>query len=152
MGTVSKLFNLNTALILKKIFPKQRNHKGEEIVSFGIKVEKQRAKGTGLGGYTFTCEDGIWLYTKKKENTYLNEDSKSLYIALLLLDDRIKKQADIGKLVGCNSAYVSQVKKYPKYKHLFNTDGTPTDDRQDFLDKNRDTLISFYEQKGLDVK
>ncbi len=152
MGTSSKIFNLNTALILKKTLPKQRNYKGEEIVSFSIKVEKQRAKGTGLGDYTFTCEDGIWLCTKKKENTDLNEGSKSLYIVLLLLDGRIKKQADISKLVGCNSTYVSQVKKDPKYKHLFNTDGTPTDDRQDFLKKNRDALISFYDQKGLDVK
>jgi hypothetical protein len=152
MGTTSKLFNLNTALILKKTFPNQRNHKGKGIVSFGIKVEKQRAKGTGLGDYTFTCEDGIWLYTKKKQNTDLNEDSKSLYSSLLLLDGLIKKQSDIGKLVGCNSTYVSQVKKDPKYKHLFNTDGTPTDDEQGFLDKNRDTLISFYDQKGLNAR
>ncbi len=152
MGTASKLFNLNTALILKKTFPKQRNHKGEEIVSFSIKVEKQRAKGTGLGDYTFTCEDGTWLYTKKKENTNLNEDSKSLYIVLLLLDGKIQKQSEISKLVECDSSYVSLVKKGSKYKHLLNTDDTPTDDGQDFLDKNRDTLISFYEQKGLDVK
>ncbi len=149
MGTVSKLFNLNTALILKKIFPKQRNYKGEEIVSFGIKVEKQRAKGTGLGGYTFTCEDGIWSYTKKKESAGLHNDSKAFYIVLLLLDGRIKKQADIGELVGCESSYISQVKKYPKYKNLFYGDGSPTNEGKDFLNENRDTLILFYDQKDV---
>jgi putative DNA primase/helicase len=151
MGTASKLFNLNTALILKKTLPQQRNYNGEEITSFGIKVEKQRVKGTGLEDYTFTCDDGAWSYTKKKENTGLNEDSTAFYIVLLLLNGRIKKQADIGKLVGCNSSYVSQVKKYPKYKNFFYGDGSPTSDGIEFLNTNRDNLTSFYDQKGLDV-
>jgi hypothetical protein len=152
MGTASKLFNLNTALILKKTLPQQKNNNGEEIASFGIKVEKQRAKGTGLEDYTFTCDDGVWSYTKKKKITGLNEDSKAFYIVLLLLDNKIQNQAEISKLVRCNPTYVSQVKKYTKYKNFFYGDGSSTSDGIEFLKKNRDPLTSFYNQKGLDVK
>ncbi len=61
---------------------------------------------------------------------------------------KIQKQAEISKLVRCNPTYVSQVKKYPKYKNFFYGDGSSTSDGIEFLKKNRDTLTSFYNQKG----
>jgi hypothetical protein len=152
MGTASKLFNLNTSLLLKKTHPKKRNYDGEEIVSFCIKVEKQRAKSTGLPDCVFTCDDGVWSYTEKRNNTDLNDDSNVFYIVLLLLDDRIKKQAEIAKLVGCQPSYVSQIKKYPKYKNMFNEDGKPTSEGHYFLKNNKDLLLSFYDQKELTDK
>ena len=46
MGSQSKLFNINTALILKKA-KQQLDDDGEEIASFHIEVEKMRSKGKG---------------------------------------------------------------------------------------------------------
>lgn len=150
MGTASKLFNINTALILNKASIK-KNDKGERITSFSIKTEKQRAKGTGLDAYAFTCNDGVWSYADKKEGSSGSaEDSKAQLIAPLLLDDKIKKQVDIGKLVGCDRSYVTQIKN--EHKDLFKTDGKPNSKGQDFLKKHKKKLRLFYEQNELEEK
>ena len=151
MGTASKLFNINTALILNKPTLKRRNSIGDGIASFRIKIEKQRAKCTGLDAYTFTCNDGEWSYTHKKEGSSGSaEDSKALLIALLLLDNKIKKQSDIGKLVVCVPSYISQIKN--KHKDLFEPDGSPNSKGLDLLKKNRKPLQSFYEKNELEKK
>ena len=151
MGTASKLFNINTALILRETSIK-RNSEGERIASFRVKVEKQRAKGTGLlDAYTFTCNDGIWSYTdKKKGSSGSANGSKAQLIGLLLLDDKIEKQAEIAKLVGCDPSYISQEKK--KYKQFLKTNGKPNDKGLDLLKKKRKMLQSFYKQNGLKKK
>jgi hypothetical protein len=151
MGTASKLFNINTALILNKTPSKGRNNKVEEIVSFRIKVEKQRAKGTGLDAYTFTCNDGAWSYTDKKEGTVGSaEDSKAQLILPLLLDDKIEKQKEIAEFVGCNPSYISQIKN--EHKDLFESDSKPNSKGQDLLKKNREMLQSFYKKEGIGEK
>jgi len=149
MGTVSKLFNINTGLVLKEASPKRKNSKGENIASFYIKVEKQRKKGAGLDDYIYTCNDGAWSYSKKKNSTSTSSSTKGFYIVLLLLDGQINKQSKIASLVGCKSPYITQVKKEPKYKIMFKTDGSPTTDGHDFLKKNKAALDSFYNQKGV---
>ena len=151
MGTASKLFNINTALILRETSIK-RNSEGERIVSFRVKVEKQRAKGTGLlDAYTFTCDDGVWSYTdKKKGSSGSANGSKAQLIGLLLLDDKIEKQAEIAELVGCDPSYISQEKK--KYKQFLKTNGKPNDKGLDLLKKKRKMLQSFYKQNGLKKK
>jgi len=149
MGTTSKLFNLNTALILEKTSHKRRFCKGEEIVSFRIKVEKQRAKGTGFEDYTFTCDDGTWSYSKKKGSTGINDNKKAEQITLLLLDGRIKPQTEISKIIGCNTSYVSQVKK--AHKDYFGEDGNPNSKGKVFLEKNKDTLGLLYDSNGVNA-
>ena len=149
IGTSSKLFNINTALVLKK--KRQSNSKGEAITSFSIGVDKQRAKGTGLDAYTFACNDGKWSYTDKNGgNADSVEDSKAQLIVPLLLDDKITKQKDIGEFLGCDPSYITQVKN--KNKDLFESDGSPNSKGADVLKKNREMLQSFYKKKGLEEK
>ena len=110
MGTASKLFNINTGLVLKEASPKQRNSKGEKIASFYVVVEKQRKKGAGLDDYNYTCNDGVWSYSKKNGGV-ANSSTNTTLILLLLLDDRVKKQKGIATLMNCKPSYISQVKK-----------------------------------------
>jgi predicted HAD superfamily phosphohydrolase YqeG len=137
MGTASKYFNINTALILEKTTPQRKNHEDEEIASFSIKVDKQRMKGGGLSGNTFTCDDGIWTVEDRKE-------TKALDIVLLLLDGK-KKQSEISNIVMCNKSYVTKVKKSKEFEHLFNEDGSPNSEGKQFLEKHQDDLSGIYE-------
>ena len=51
--------------------------------------------------------------------------------------------------MNCKPSYISQVKKDAKYIKLFKSDGSPTTDGQDFINKHKSTLDSFYHKHGL---
>lgn len=136
MGTQAKLFNVNTALTLVAT-------KDEEIVSFHIKTEKMRAKGKGLSGYTFTCDDGVWTVTEKSDKSGKEKDVKKELIVSLLLDGEIKSQSKIGSMVGCTQPNVSRIRQ--EHAHLFNKDWSCNSKGKNFLTEHRTILDDFYE-------
>ena len=145
MGSQSKLFNINTSLVLMPT--KVNNEEDDGIVSFSIKVDKMRAKGRGLGNHNFTCDDGVWTVTEKKEGDKAISTKK--LIVALLLDRKIKSQTEIAfMLKKCNQSYISRIKK--EYEYLFNTDGTCNSEGNSFLSEHNDLLNDFY--RGHDIQ
>ncbi len=147
MGSQSKLFNLNTALILEKAKPQRFNDDGEEIAAFYIKVEKMRAKGKGLGNHTFIVNDGQWT-VNQRDDVAKEDSNKTKLLVSLLLDRRIKKQKEIAALLKVKPPYLTEVRKKEKYIKLF--DGKkPSKAGTCFLEEHRELLDKFYEEHNI---
>ena len=143
MGTASKTFNINTALILKKAKP-EKNDAGEEIASFYIEVEKMRAKGKGLGNHTFIVDDGEWP-DNQRDNAREDSNKTNLILALLL-DKRIEKQKAIAGLLGVKPPYLTEIKN----KHIKLFDGKrPSKEGLKFLEEHQGVLDEFYEEQDI---
>lgn len=140
IGSISKYYNINTALVLKGITPKPVNMKGEELVSFRIRVEKMRMKAKPFDDVVFTCDDGAWT-TSIMQNT--KQESKTRTILLLLLEG-IFTQKQIGNLLECHKSLVSKVKNSGEYKSYLNPQGYLNNQGRKLLDENADYLRSLH--------
>lgn len=124
IGTKSRTYNLNTHLLLTAVKPQKVNEKGERLVSFKIKPEKQRSKGFGFGNMVFSCDDGVWTVTESGANG--EGVGKQDLIMALVIDNKLSGK-DIAEKVGCGRSYVSQVRNKTRAKgYLKNNKPTPS--------------------------
>jgi len=115
LGTSSRVFNLDTHLVLKK--PKTRR----PHAAFSIEVQKSRHQMQGVDGPTYEFVDGLWVVTAAGEADAGGTDQTRRAIAQKLAEGVPQKQIAVD--LGCTPSYVSQLKR------SLLTDGLLAEDR-----------------------
>jgi len=87
LGTSSRLFNLNTALVLRKSVPDDKIT--ENTACFNITIQKQRGIGLRLSGKKFVFRDGAWSVEGDKQ---YDEELKLAMVAVGLVDNRVRSE------------------------------------------------------------
>jgi hypothetical protein len=127
-GTVTKLFNITTALTLN-----DAKKPGEEDATFTIRVSKGREKGLNLEGKTYRLTDGLW---QVEESDTAKEEKILAMVAMGLVAG--KKQIVIAEEVGKDRSWVSRLKdKLLNQEYLVEQDGlfTPTSKGESLIDQ-----------------
>lgn len=102
LGTSSRVFNLDTHLVLKKLKAK-RPH-----AAFTIEIQKSRHQLQGIDGPTYEFKENQWVVTAGETEDSDTDQSKR-EVAQKLVDGVPQKQ--IAADLGCTPSYVSQLKK-----------------------------------------
>jgi hypothetical protein len=102
-GTITKTWNVNNVLELKKEMPKDND---TDVACFSISVSKQRGQGIHLSGLNYIFRNNVWTTEGKKA-----VDSPIRKAAILkLLAENKYTGTEIGDMVHCTKEYVSKMK------------------------------------------
>jgi len=129
IGSISKLFNINTALSLQKKTPADGD---KDCCCFSIKVEKQRGQGLNLEGKKFIFRNRLWTIEGQSK---VEKKSSTKAIVLNGLTEG-KTQEAIAKEIGSTQAWVSKLKKELITEGLITAEGKITEQGQKFLDES----------------
>ncbi|MHB8069059.1 MAG: AAA family ATPase [Desulfobaccales bacterium] len=129
LGSASKLFNINTALVLNKAKPADGD---EKCCCFSIKVKKQRGQGLNLEGKKFIFRNRSWTV----EGQSKVEKKMSTKVTILKGLAEGKTQEAIAKEVGKSQVWISKLKKELITEGLLTAEGKITEQGQQLLDES----------------